>query len=279
MTMRTQHEGESMKRWLSSAGVGFAALLLTVPCQADIYTVKDAVGIRHFTDKCPYRRCQLFLKTGVHNKLLEKPANRYSKTGSRPDNFSYYTYYSRALMGYPTLRTYSRQEELTVSYKPEAPAGYPSLRAYSSGANSVSSQPRVINQANRQLYTPQIELVARTYGLDPKLIHAVISAESAYNPAVISDKGAMGLMQLMPDTARRFGVPDPFDPIANLHGGARYLRWLMDHFQNNLNLVLAAYNAGEGAVEHYGNTIPPFEETRTYVVRVLDFYNYYRGVN
>jgi soluble lytic murein transglycosylase-like protein len=106
-------------------------------------------------------------------------------------------------------------------------------------------------------------------------MHAVISAESAYNPYAVSPKGAMGLMQLMPDTARRFGIYNPYDPIANMHGGARYLRWLIDRF-NNTPLALAAYNAGEGAVENYGNSIPPYQETQTYVTRVLSFYNHYR---
>ena len=86
-------------------------------------------------------------------------------------------------------------------------------------------------------------------------------------------------MQLMPQTAKRFGVKNPFDPTSNVRGGAAYLRWLLDHFSGNLNLALAGYNAGEGAVKRYGNTIPPYKETRTYVVRVLQFYNHYRRVN
>ena len=108
------------------------------------------------------------------------------------------------------------------------------------------------------------------YQLEPALLHAVISAESAYNPQARSPKGARGLMQLMPDTARRFGVSDPDDPTENLHGGARYLRWLLDSF-TDLRLALAAYNAGEGAVQRYGNAIPPYPETRTYVRRVIEF--------
>jgi soluble lytic murein transglycosylase-like protein len=127
----------------------------------------------------------------------------------------------------------------------------------------------------RQRLLPAIQQVAVTYQLEPALLHAVISAESGYNPQAISKKGARGLMQLMPTTARRFGVSDPDDPTANLQGGARYLRWLLDRF-TDLRLALAAYNAGEGAVQRYGHTIPPYPETRTYVRRVLDFYHYYR---
>ncbi len=79
-------------------------------------------------------------------------------------------------------------------------------------------------------------------------------------------------MQLMPDTARRFDVSDPLDPVANIHGGARYLRWLMDRFDDDLDLVLAAYNAGEGALEEHGDRIPPYPETRTHVARVPTLY-------
>ncbi len=139
-------------------------------------------------------------------------------------------------------------------------------------------KPFAINETNRKRYVPHIKKIANQYGLDPKLMQAIISAESAFNPKAVSRAGAIGLMQLMPDTARRFGIRDPFDPIANLHGGARYLRWLIDKFSST-HLALAAYNAGEGAVMRYNNQIPPYEETQTYVVRVLDFYDYYHRVN
>jgi soluble lytic murein transglycosylase-like protein len=111
--------------------------------------------------------------------------------------------------------------------------------------------------------------------LEPALLHAVISAESGYDPQARSPKGAWGLMQLMPNTTQRFGVSDAADPTANLQGGARYLRWLLDLFKDS-RLALAAYNAGEGAVQRYGHTIPPYPETRTYVRRVLEFYQQYR---
>ena len=129
---------------------------------------------------------------------------------------------------------------------------------------------------SRQRLTPPIQQVAVAYQLEPALLHAVISAESGYHPQAVSKKGARGLMQLMPATARRFGVTNPDEPLANMDGGARYLRWLLDLF-TDLRLALAAYNAGEGAVQRYGNTIPPYPETRTYVQRVLEFYRYYRS--
>jgi hypothetical protein len=139
-------------------------------------------------------------------------------------------------------------------------------------------KPFAINETIRKRYVPHIKKIAAQYDLDPKLMQAIISAESAFDPNAVSRAGAIGLMQLMPDTAKRFGIRDPFDPIANLHGGARYLRWLIDKFSST-HLALAAYNAGEGAVIRYNNQIPPYEETQTYVGRVLDFYDYYNRVN
>src|SRR5512143_4200942 len=137
------------------------------------------------------------------------------------------------------------------------------------------TRPARVDPLTRQRLMPAIQQVAVTYQLEPALLHAVISAESGYNPQARSPKGARGLMQLMPATARRFGVSDPDDPTANLQGGARYLRWLLDLF-TDLRLALAAYNAGEGAVQRYGNTLPPYPETRTYVRRVLEFYRVYQ---
>ncbi|MFO1433667.1 MAG: lytic transglycosylase domain-containing protein [Candidatus Competibacteraceae bacterium] len=256
-----------MKRWLPVMGIACAALFLSWPVEADIYVVKDATGDRRFTENCLQRRCKLFLKTRISGAPAPKLSRYRSKSRTFVGTYDSYSYYSKALLGYPELRTSGRTSA----------TGLRSVNFRS--ANLEFDRPRPLDQTNRKLYAPQIEQIARTYGLDPQLLHAVIGAESAYDPAAVSTKGAMGLMQLMPDTARRFGVEDPFNPTANLHGGARYLRWLMDRFQSDLELVLAAYNAGEGAVERYGNAIPPYEETRTYVARVLDYYHGSRGLN
>ncbi len=126
-------------------------------------------------------------------------------------------------------------------------------------------------------YGAVIEEIARTYALEGALIHAVVSAESAYNARAVSKKGAAGLMQLMPETAQRYGVTDRFDPVQNLHGGARYLSDLLKMFSGNMSLALAAYNAGENNVVKYGNQIPPFQETKAYVPKVLDLYRRYQG--
>ncbi|MCE1228243.1 MAG: transglycosylase SLT domain-containing protein [Firmicutes bacterium] len=117
-----------------------------------------------------------------------------------------------------------------------------------------------------------VDEIAQTVGVDPYLARAIIQAESAFNYKARSRAGALGLMQLMPATAERFGVVDPFDPRQNITGGTKYLKWLMDYYKGDLTRVVAAYNAGEGAVNRHKG-IPPFKETRAYVPKVLDLYN------
>ena len=125
-------------------------------------------------------------------------------------------------------------------------------------------------------YDTLIRTASGRHSVDADLIRAVIKAESDFNAAARSQKGAMGLMQLMPETARLHNVIDAYDPGDNVEGGVRHLRMLLDRYQGNLELSLAAYNAGSAAVEkHQG--IPPFAETREYVRRVLRFYDSYRG--
>lgn len=114
-----------------------------------------------------------------------------------------------------------------------------------------------------------IDSVAGTVNVAPRLIHAVISAESNYDPKAVSPRGAIGLMQLLPATARRFGVADPFIERDNLLAGASYLKWLMGYFGGDLELVLAAYNAGEQAVVKAGRKVPQYPETQAYVRRIM----------
>ncbi len=120
----------------------------------------------------------------------------------------------------------------------------------------------------RQRYEPLIQAHAARAGLPPELVRAVIQVESGFNPRARSPKGAMGLMQLMPATAAWLGVNRPFDPDQNIAGGTTYLRTLLERFDGNLELALAAYNAGPGAVERFGLRVPPFAETTRYVDRV-----------
>ena len=127
-------------------------------------------------------------------------------------------------------------------------------------------------------FDPFISAAARSNGLNSALLRSVIRAESDFDPNAVSAKGAVGLMQLMPDTARMVGVWDSTDPEANIHGGARFLAKLLKRFDNDLELSLAAYNAGPETVVRYGRTIPPYPETQRYVDRVLRYYREYRQV-
>jgi soluble lytic murein transglycosylase-like protein len=126
---------------------------------------------------------------------------------------------------------------------------------YAEAATSRSFDDLIAEHASRQ-------------GVRKDLVRAVIQVESAFNPRALSNKGAMGLMQLMPATARDLGVANPFDPSENVRGGVTYLRQLLDRYDGDERLALAAYNAGPGAVDRHGQTVPPFRETRDYVKRV-----------
>jgi soluble lytic murein transglycosylase-like protein len=127
-------------------------------------------------------------------------------------------------------------------------------------------------RAGMQRFSGHIAQVAAEHDLAPELLHAVIQVESGYNANAVSPKGAVGLMQLMPATARRLGVSDRRDPLANMRGGARYLRNLIGLFNGDLQLALAAYNAGEAAVQRHARNIPPYVETIAYVKAVLRRY-------
>ena len=138
-----------------------------------------------------------------------------------------------------------------------------------------SNAPRTMGPLSGS-YDSLIQTASGRYSIDADLIRAVIKTESDFNPAARSIKGAMGLMQLMPDTARMHNVLDAYDPRENVDAGVRHLRMLLDRYQGNVEPSLAAYNAGSGAVEKHGG-IPPYVETREYVRRVLHFYDRYRG--
>jgi hypothetical protein len=149
--------------------------------------------------------------------------------------------------GTPSLRN---KRKLTGSYKPG------SRGSYNSGLN-------------KRKYAELIANAADKHRVDAKLVHAVVQAESSYNATAISPAGAVGLMQLMPGTARRFGVSDRRDPYQNIDGGTRYLKHLLRLFNSDFNLAVAAYNAGENAVIKNNHAIPPYSETRHYVRQVL----------
>ncbi len=125
------------------------------------------------------------------------------------------------------------------------------------------------------IHSPVIKKAAMNYGLDPALVRAIIQAESGGNPHAVSSKGALGLMQLMPNTARELDVKNPLDPASNIRGGVKYLRSMIDRFGGDLLLALAAYNAGPGTIERY-NGLPPYPETVQYVKKVLIYWRNYK---
>jgi soluble lytic murein transglycosylase-like protein len=128
-----------------------------------------------------------------------------------------------------------------------------------------------------QKYKSMVSTASRTHGVDDALVHAVITAESAYNPKAVSKAGAQGIMQLMPGTARRYGVVDSMDPAQNIQGGVKYLKDLLAMFKGNTELAVAGYNAGENAVIRHGNRIPPYAETAAYVPKVMDYYRKFQA--
>jgi soluble lytic murein transglycosylase-like protein len=135
-------------------------------------------------------------------------------------------------------------------------------------AESVSS-----SEGNSDMpFNSLIDQAGEKYGVDPALIRAVMGQESRFKPTARSNKNAQGLMQLIPDTAKRFGITNPYDPRQNIDGGTHYLSWLLTRFEGNVRLALAGYNAGENAVKKYGNQVPPYKETRQYVRKITAAY-------
>ena len=163
--------------------------------------------------------------------------------------------------------TYFTDHPLKGNYRLKGVIGTPK--------STVASLDTKNSARNRKRYSSMITAAARRLNLRPELLHAVVRAESAYDPRAISRAGAVGLMQLMPGTAQRYGVSERgrYDPKQNLKAGSHYLKDLLKAFKYDLRLALAAYNAGENAVKKYGNKIPPYPETQRYVRKVLAFYN------
>jgi soluble lytic murein transglycosylase-like protein len=174
---------------------------------------------------------------------------------------------------YTNIREPGRRCQLVVRGKRSSPKA--SAKKKSSGTKG-SNASRSKDPARYSRYNGLIDEASRLYQLPESFLRAVMRVESDFNPTVVSRAGAMGPMQLMPKTARSMGVSDPFDARQNILGGARYLRILANRFRGDLVLTVAAYNAGEGAIDKY-NGIPPYKETQRYVRRVLKHYYAYRG--
>jgi soluble lytic murein transglycosylase-like protein len=186
------------------------------------------------------------------------------------------------------LGEHDERRLLRLGFKPTAPylktvALEPKKQPFKSESTSFYNNSRIIssgaipkNRNRQQTYQPIIVRAARQYSIDPALVQAIIFAESAYNPNAVSKKGAKGLMQLMPGTARAMGVEDCFNPEHNIFGGVRYFKKLTNQFGGDTTLALAAYNAGGRHVRNY-NGVPPFKATQYYVKKVLKYYEIYKN--
>ncbi|MBF0183622.1 MAG: lytic transglycosylase domain-containing protein [Magnetococcales bacterium] len=235
-----------MTLWSLASGLLLSTLLLSPePVLAKgIYSFVDEQGVLHLTDRPNDRRYQPVIAT---NRYIAKK-NPTSQKGS-------------------------------VVYWAEAPSAARLPNRVASGSSSL--YPAFVGPLSGQEdhpYAAIVQAAARQTGINRALLQSIIRAESNFDPYAISAKGAVGLMQLMPETARHYGVTDMTDPETNVQGGARFLADLLRQFNNNLEISLAAYNAGPSTVMRYGGIIPPYPETRQYVERVLRYYREYQRV-
>ncbi|AZG13892.1 MULTISPECIES: lytic transglycosylase domain-containing protein [Cupriavidus] len=238
MQARTARQHGTARPWRLARVLAVLGLLCAaVPAQAALWGYIDADGVAHFADARLDDRYKLFMKDGGQFDSGDLGHRGVIALGDKP----------------------SPERDKLFRY--------------------------LLNHPNMRTVEPIIEKVAGAQNVDPALVKAVMAVESGFNASAVSPKGAIGLMQVIPDTGARFGVAADkrrtveqklADPKLNIAAGVRYLRFLMALFPDNLELVLAAYNAGEGAVQRYNNQIPPYPETRQYVSTVLEFYRLYQ---
>jgi hypothetical protein len=230
-----------MLKILASLGLSLSVAQVAV---ADVYKYTAPDGRVYYTDQPPNQEYKRIIRTKiivhVRNDSLAEISDSNETGGDIEDGVD---------LGRTRFMTYGH-----------------STRRWHRMSHSAS--------ANKLKYSGLIAQAAAEYGVDEKLLHAVIQAESSYNPEARSPAGAVGLMQLMPETALRYGVnvEDRTDPAESIRGGAQYLRDLLKMFDSNLKLAVAGYNAGENAVKKYNNSIPPYPETQNYVAQVLALY-------
>ncbi|PLT18589.1 MULTISPECIES: lytic transglycosylase domain-containing protein [Ralstonia] len=237
------------------------ALLAGQPARADVYGYIDENGLAHFASERLDDRYVLFMKGAA-------VGGNADKAGDKADT----------AIALPATELPDADAYLNASKRD----------ALDNGTGMRQRLVRaVLQHPNVPTVEPLIRQAASRHGVDPALVKAVIAAESGFNPQAVSPKGAIGLMQVIPDTGARYGVTSDArrsaaqklaDPKTNITTGVRYLSDLLRMFSGNLELVLAAYNAGEGAVQKHGNDIPPYAETQNYVKTVLQFYRYYNPV-
>ncbi|MCG6118619.1 MAG: lytic transglycosylase domain-containing protein [Aquimonas sp.] len=193
-----------------------------------------------------------------------RPPSAESGSGTRVTRGAVYRYVKDGVTHYTNRRPAGQRAEVLFSYMETCFACAPASRV---DFNSVG--------LNTTAFVDEIRAAALAHGVEEALVRAVIHAESAFQIGALSNKGAQGLMQLMPATAERFGVSDPYSPQQNISGGTAYLAWLLRRFQGDVRLAVAGYNAGEGAVDRFGG-IPPYAETQVFVERVGTLLNRYR---
>ena len=178
------------------------------------------------------------------------------------------------LPGYAEAEIYAFTDEKGVTHFSDVRRHEGYLRFWPTARLARLPRPRITAKPSPRAWDRVIARAGHNHGVSPGLVKAVVHAESAFDPAAVSHKGAQGLMQLMPATARQLVVDDPFDPWQNIDGGTRYLSSMIQRFKGDLSLGLAAYHAGERAVRRY-NGIPPYQETRKYVKKVLSLHKRY----
>ena len=182
----------------------------------------------------------------------------------------------------PHLQTKITETESTQKSAPLAPTAVdpkpvtPVASTKDEPLRSAEQSPLAYIKKSERLYYPIILQAANRYQVDPAIVKAIIMAESSYNPKAVSKKGAKGLMQLMPKTAREMGVEDIFNPEHNINGGVRYYKKLLGQFKGDIKLALAAYNAGMKTVRKH-NGVPPFKSTRHYIKKVIEYYQHYKN--
>lgn len=248
----------------------FMALCFWQPAWAkEIYTFIGKDGVVHLTDNpddSRYRPVRLGKRPAKSSLEKRWPVVRMPVVGQKRQKKGVVMLKSRAgkkVADSRVLGKTSRHGFLSMQHSWDSLAWQGNL-----------SQPKPKRRQSQ--FSPIIREAALRNGLNSALLHSVIRAESGFNPNAKSPKGAVGLMQLMPATARMYGVMDSTDPEANIHGGARFLAALLKRFDNDLKLSLAAYNAGPSTVARYGRAVPPYPETQKYVSRVLRYYQEYR---
>lgn len=213
------------------------------PVRADICTRKQPDGSLLITNQCATKNSKRVIVTRPNS-------DRY------PDIYKYTD--ANGVISYGDSKPIDTPFQLVSLGRPKPKNYYQDLAHY---------------KPNKSKFSTLIAQASLEHQVDERLLHAVIQSESAYNASAVSSAGAVGLMQLMQGTAERYGVYDRNDPEQNIHGGTKYLRDLLDMFDGNVELAVAAYNAGEGAVKKYNNRIPPYRETQNYVKQVLALYN------